>query len=197
MAELDRLNGQDGGTVPVVLSANPNLEEARLESDEVSKYLLAKSYFDCREYDRSAAVFLPDHLPMGPIATSPSSTTTLQTPPSKKGKAKAILTPSTPVPSQTAASNELPRLSQKSLFLSLYAKFMAGEKRKDEESEMILGPADGGATVNRELVGLGQRLKGWCTERAAHDDSLSGSQGWLEYLYVNIQCTRALDSLKN
>ena len=63
MAELDRLNGQNGGTVPVVLTPNSDPEEARLESEEVSKYLLAKSYFDCREYDRCAAVLCPIMFP--------------------------------------------------------------------------------------------------------------------------------------
>ena len=59
---------------------------------------------------------------------------------------------------------------------------MSGEKRKDEESEMILGPADAGTTINRELVGLGRGLEGWFAEQAAkgtHEDT----QGWLEYLY--------------
>ena len=59
---------------------------------------------------------------------------------------------------------------------------MAGEKRKDEESEMILGPADSGATVNRELLGLGQRLEELVSERSGHDGDTSSSQGWLEYL---------------
>ena len=59
---------------------------------------------------------------------------------------------------------------------------MSGEKRKDEESEMILGPADGGSTVNKELVGLSRSLEGWFADREAK--GLVGSnQGWLEYLY--------------
>jgi anaphase-promoting complex subunit 8 len=64
--------------------------------------------------------------------------------------------------------------------LSIYAKYLAGEKRKDEESEMILGPADGGVTVNKELPALTQLLGGWLEERGAKN--LSGG-GWLEYLY--------------
>ena len=59
---------------------------------------------------------------------------------------------------------------------------MSGEKRKDEESEMILGPADRGSTVNKELVGITRSLEGWFADREAR--GLSGSnQGWLEYLY--------------
>ena len=184
MTELDRSNGQNGRVIPVVLTPNSDPEEARLEAEEVSRYLLAKSYFDCREYDRCAAVFVPDNVPLGPISTNtPTPTTLLQTPPSnKKGKGKAPASTSTPLPKPKSSAYKLPPLSQKSLFLALYAKFMAGEKRKDEESEMILGPADGGATVNRELLGLGQRLEGWFSERSGQDDNPSGSQGWLEYL---------------
>ncbi|KAL9085638.1 MAG: hypothetical protein Q9165_007539 [Trypethelium subeluteriae] len=70
-------------------------------------------------------------------------------------------------------------LSQKSLFLALYAKYMSGEKLRDEESEMILGPQDGGVAVNKELVGINQKLEDWFR---SHPDS-NDSQGWLEYLY--------------
>ncbi|KAI9781340.1 MAG: Anaphase-promoting complex subunit 23 [Peltula sp. TS41687] len=188
MTELDQSNGQNGGVVPVMLTPNSDPEEARLEAEEVSRYLLAKSYFDCREYDRCAAVFVPDNVPMGPISTNTPAPPTrlLQTPPSnKKGKGKAPVSASasTPLANPKSSASKLPSLSQRSLFLALYAKFMAGEKRKDEESEMILGPADGGATVNRELLGLGQRLEGWFSERSGQDGNTSGSQGWLEYLY--------------
>ena len=48
--------------------------EARLEAREAHKFLLAKTYFDCREYDRCAAVFLPGPLPKG--ASQPPSTPT-------------------------------------------------------------------------------------------------------------------------
>ncbi|CAK44384.1 uncharacterized protein An02g10360 [Aspergillus niger] len=110
--------------------------EAALEAQESYKYLLAKSYFDTREYDRCAS----------------------------KGKSKASA------------------YSGKSLFLALYAKYLAGEKRKDEETEMVLGPADGGSTVNKELPDLARGLEGWFTER--QDKGLEErSQGWLEYLY--------------
>ena len=180
MSELDRLHGRGAESVPIVLSSNPQPEEAQFESEEVSRYLLAKSYFDCREYDRCAAVFIPDNVHSGPPTTA--SATMLRSPPSRKGKGKASTTASTPVPGEIHARSKLPRLSQKALFLALYAKFMAGEKRKDEESEMILGPVDGGVTSNKELVGLSQRLESWCAERSGNDETASGSQGWLEYL---------------
>ena len=167
-------------SVPTFLSSNSDPEEARLEARELPKYLLAKSYFDCREFDRCAAVFLPSILPRGPLApTSPSAKART---PTKAAKGKARESSPNAETSAVPPSNVLPHLSQKSLFLALYAKYMSGEKRKNEESEMILGPADGGATVNRELVGLARNLEGWFADRAGR--GLAGTnQGWLEYLY--------------
>ena len=167
-------------SMPTSLSSNPDPEEARLEAQELSKFLLAKSYFDCREYDRCAAVFIPSTLPRGPLTpTSPNAKTRTPTK-ATKGKVKES-SPNAETQS-TPSSNILPRLSQKSLFLAMYAKYMSGEKRKNEESEMILGPSDGGGTVNRELVGLARSLEGWFADRAAKGLN-SSSQGWLEYLY--------------
>ena len=167
-------------SMPTFPSLNLDPEEARLEAQELSKYLLAKSYFDCREYDRCAAVFLPSNLPRGPLTpTSPHAKTRTPTK-AEKGKAKES-SPNTEAVSMSP-SIELPRLSQKSLFLAMYAKYMSGEKRKNEDSEMILGPADGGGTVNKELVGLARILEGWFADRAANGLEES-NQGWLEYLY--------------
>src|ERR1051326_1591676 len=120
--------------------------EARLETQEIPKYLLAKTYFDCREFDRCANVFLPGIMPK--LSLQPTS------PQMGKGKiAKGKTKVSTP--SKPKANKEYyAGLSQKALFLSLYARYMSGEKRKDEESEMILGPVDGGSTSNRELNGI-------------------------------------------
>ncbi|KAI9758442.1 MAG: hypothetical protein M4579_003072 [Chaenotheca gracillima] len=157
-----------------VLTPNFDELEARLEARETHKYLLAKSFFDCREYDRSAAVFIPEKLPRGPV----SSTSAAQSSNGIKGKSKAA---ASDAPGLT--SNWYRGLSQKALFLALYAKFMAGEKRKDEESEMVLGSADGGVTVNKEIVGIGSILQAWFSERGTNDDLLETSQGWLEYLY--------------
>jgi anaphase-promoting complex subunit 8 len=145
-------------------------EQELLEKKEYHKFLLAKTYFDCREFDRCAAVFLPHILPRIPFP--PSS------PPSaKKGKE----------PSKPTAAGKLPQIStslagvsQKALFLSLYAKYLSGEKRKDEESEMILGPSDGAVTQNKELNGISAMLELWFKER--HAKGKDGG-GWLEYLY--------------
>ena len=166
--------------VPSIISSNDDIAEARLEARETSRYLLAKSYFDCHEFDRCAAVFLPSDLPRGPLSESSPNAKTQNSPKSIKGKSKdsGPRAPMKPI----RPHNALPRLSQKSLFLALYAKYMSGEKRKGEESEMILGPADGGSTINKELVGLGNILEGWFADRAAKGLSDNG-QGWLEYLY--------------
>ena len=166
--------------VPIVLTTNSDPEEARLESLEINKYLLAKSYFDCREYDRCAAVFLPSNIPRGPLsATSPNSKTAT---PTKNANGKSRESGHGAPGASIRLRNSLPRLSQKSLFLALYAKYMSGEKRKDEDSEMVLGPADGGMTANRELVGIGRAIEGWLTDQM-NENKQDSSQGWLEYLY--------------
>lgn len=158
-----------------------DLSEAALETQEAHKYLLAKSYFDTREYDRCAAVFLPPKAPLVPLSMkSPNSKPKQPRTTPMKGKDKA-----SPFQGSKghAARNPYPKISQKSLFLALYAKYLAGEKRKDEETEMVLGPADGGMAVNRELPDLARGLEGWLAERTAKGLE-ERSQGWLEYLYA-------------
>lgn len=80
------------------------------------------------------------------------------------------------------AKKALPDISQKSLFLALYAKVMSGEKRKDEESEMVMGPQDLGTIVNRQLVPVSRYLETWFAENADEEGQVAGGQGWLEYL---------------
>ena len=171
---------------PASTATMPQLQldpvEAQLEAREFSRYLLAKSFFDCKEYDRCAAVFLPPTLPKGPIV--PSSLSATKTPSRStrdrttlKGKSKLTF------PHEKGVADlrdSVAGLSQKALFLALYSKYMAGEKRKNEESEMILGPADGGVTVNKELNGIGMILEDWFKWRS---EKSSETQGWLEYLY--------------
>jgi len=175
------MHGFDPSPPPAIFpSSNSDPEETRLEAEEFSRYLLAKSYFDCREYDRCAAIFLPSALPRAPL--SPTSPKSKSRTPTKAAKGKAKESELANENGSTPSSNALPRLSQKALFLALYARYMSGEKRKDEDGEMILGPADGGTTVNKELVGITAGLQGWFAERAAK--GLEGSnQGWLEYLF--------------
>lgn len=161
----DALSAGDQEEMMTVLSSQSDPGEARLEAAELSKYLMAKTYFDCREYDRCAAVFLPMILPKGEIAST---------------KAKPESTKSQPTQLSSTDVDGSPHLSQKALFLALYARYMAGEKRKDEESETILGPSDGGMTINRELAAIQQQLKARVELQNRRGDN---PQGWLEYLY--------------
>ena len=59
---------------------------------------------------------------------------------------------------------------------------MSGEKKKDEDSEMVMGPHDGGNTVNKQLVIIARFLEAWFSERMEENGEAVGSQGWLEYL---------------
>ncbi|KAM3528418.1 hypothetical protein NHJ13051_002399 [Beauveria bassiana] len=157
---------------PVFLP-NQDPEEAQLEAGELSKYLLAKSLFDCREYDRCAAVFLPDAL----FSTVLSSRADAAGGSPSKGKTKAKM-----AGPGSAAAFSLPQISQKSLFLALYAKFLSGEKRKAEDCEMVTGPQDLGTVVNKQLLAVGSYLSSWFEAKTV-DNEVAGSQGWLEYLY--------------
>ena len=147
--------------------------EQRLEAREAHKFLLAKTYFDCREFDRCAAVFLPGPLPKGAVlaTNSPAAKT--------KGAPKVKARGSTSTAS-SAIADVIAGLSQKSLFLALYAKYIVGERRMNEDSEMILGPQDGGVMLNKELPGISAVLEQWFS---ALPTSGRQSQGWLEYLY--------------
>lgn len=166
------------GLPPIVVTGNLDPDEAQLEAREINQYLLAKSFFDCREFDRCAAVFLPDTVLSG-ILSAASSTKTSQNSgtPKGKGKGKAHTRASSTMPPP------MPRISQKSLFLALYAKFMSGEKKKEEDSEMIMGPHDGGGTINKQLIVISRFLEAWFRERSNENGEVIGSQGWLEYLY--------------
>jgi anaphase-promoting complex subunit 8 len=64
-----------------------------VDAPHSSKFILAKSYFDCREYDRCARTLQHETSPLA-------------------------------------------------LFLQLYAKYIAGEKRREEDKEGILSPKD-------------------------------------------------------
>jgi anaphase-promoting complex subunit 8 len=172
---------QSSRTFPVIISANSDPEEARMEAKEIHKYLLAKSFFDCKEFERCAAVFLPSGLPKGSLSAGSPNVSTRSPLKSGKGKSKEpkSATSSSIGNGAIPPPNVLPRLSQKALFLALYAKYMAGEKRKEEDSEMILGPVDRGSAVNKELVGISRSLEGWFATKRPEEST----GGWLEYLY--------------
>lgn len=73
-------------------------------------------------------------------------------------------------------------ISQKGLFLALYALLIAGEKEKTEELSQVLGPSDTGAIVNKQLALLRHMLDNWF-EVQQEAPKHRPSQGWLEYLY--------------
>ncbi|KAL2255892.1 hypothetical protein VTK26DRAFT_2525 [Humicola hyalothermophila] len=172
-----------GTFVHPAFAPNPDPTEAALEARELGQYLLAKSYFDCKEFERCAAVFLPDSLLASLLSTKPHDD------PSPKGKGKG----------KAAASLQpeqaLPQISQKSLFLALYAKVISGEKHKDEDAEMVMGPQDLGSVINKQLVVVGRFLSRWFAERKAEDSDLPPSQGFLEYLYGMVLVKEKNDNL--
>ncbi|KIH87945.1 anaphase-promoting complex subunit 8 [Sporothrix brasiliensis 5110] len=202
---------------PLLVTQNVDPAEARLEAAEINKYLLAKSFFDCREYDRCAAVFLPDSLMAGVLSSYRQNHPDLfgdsQAPASTAagGRGSGKLNQSgsftdkgggggrggqshdadAPMwaPFEDAVPvdvGSLPELSQKSLFLALYAKMIAGEKKKDEDVEMVMGPQDTGDVVNRQLQVISAYLQTWFDQNMVgmdEDEERVVSQGWLEYLY--------------
>ncbi|CAK7234423.1 Anaphase-promoting complex subunit 8 [Sporothrix curviconia] len=171
-----------------LVTQNVDPAEARLEAAEINKYLLAKSFFDCREYDRCAAVFLPDALMAGVLSSYRQSHRDLfdgETRRNAKGGGDALYM-STADDADAVESGKLPELSQKSLFLALYAKLISGEKKKDEEVEMVMGPHDTGDVANRQLQVISAYLQTWFDQNRVgmdEDEERVVSQGWLEYLY--------------
>ncbi|QIX02343.1 hypothetical protein AMS68_007860 [Peltaster fructicola] len=156
----------------VVVPPRRDARELRLEKREVCKYLLAKSFFSCREFDRCAAVFLPQRATYtNPAASSALAPSTVQATSGSQSSQKPVSTPSAPK-----------ALSQKSLFLALYAKYLSGEKRKNEDSEAILGPNDGPVTGNKELIGISSILEDYFNARGGLQN-MENSEGWLDYLY--------------
>ncbi|KAI1762718.1 TPR-like protein [Hypoxylon sp. FL1150] len=176
------------GYTSAAFTMNPDPDEALLEAKEINRYLLAKTFFDCREYDRCSAVFLPDSTLSGIVASKEPKNAT----PKGKGKGKAT----TAAPISRSTGELLPRISQRSLFLALYAKYLSGEKSKDEEAEMVMGPQDIGACINKQLLTVSRILEAWFEQRRSEDsDDVEGSQGWLEYLYGMVLAREKNDEL--
>lgn len=171
-----------------LVTRNVDPAEARLEAVEIDRYLLAKSFFDCREYDRCAAVFLPDALMAGVLTSYRQSHGDLLDGKTRgNGNLGGDATHTSTIDDMDdVKSGKLPELSQKSLFLALYAKFISGEKKKDEEVEMVMGPHDMGDVINRQLQVISAYLQTWFDQNHVgmdEDEELVVSQGWLEYLY--------------
>ncbi|KAK5737709.1 Anaphase-promoting complex subunit 8 [Elasticomyces elasticus] len=178
---------------PPIQHTNPDPKEARLEALELPRYLLAKSLFDTREFDRCASVFLPVQVPHstpGPQITGPTRISLGSSQNQYKLKLESDYRPklnlkgNVPLGKQPSTfSTALPKnVSQKSLFLALYARYMSGEKRKNEDSETILGPSDGPMTANKEIPSILATLEEYFASRGGLQD-LTNSQGWLDYLY--------------
>ncbi|KAJ9629792.1 Anaphase-promoting complex subunit 8 [Taxawa tesnikishii (nom. ined.)] len=77
---------------------------------------------------------------------------------------------------------ELPRFLMAKSCFDCRDKYIAGEKRKDEDSEMVLGPLDGPITLNKELNTISAILNDYFEERGGINGT-QPSQGFLEYLY--------------
>ena len=169
--EIDSpMDGVEANAAPsVVLVGSTDPFEARLEAKETQKYLLAKSYFDCREFERCASVFLPSPTSRPPMRGAVSARSRDSAGQARGKGAKE------PVP----PADKLPRLSQKSLFLALYARYMSGEKKREEATEMILGPQDKASVENPELVGVLRYLEQYFTQRSPDRTG----DGFLEYLH--------------
>ncbi|KAF2220587.1 anaphase promoting complex subunit 8 [Elsinoe ampelina] len=151
-----------------------DVQEAKLQRRERNKFMMAKSFFDCKEYDRCAVTLLPTLLPQQPINRDPPVPVT-----PGKGKVKVTASPRPP----RTWKPDLPEMSQRSLFLALYARYIAGEKRKEEDSEMILGPSDGPVTANKELSTIAGLLEDYFKQRESEQPIKRKSDGFLEYLY--------------
>ena len=164
----------------IVVSANSDPNEAYLEARETHNYLLAKSYFDCHEFERCASVFLPSGLSKWTLSSLPSSTKPSDPMTSTKSVPATSFSRSKHSSKEPFPLHDRPlRLSQKALFIALYSRYMAGEKKKEEATEMVLGPADKTSVINTELVGIATMLESYFTAR----DPGQGSDGWLEFLY--------------
>ncbi|CAG8463759.1 9999_t:CDS:2 [Diversispora eburnea] len=96
------------------------------DSIEYDKYLLGKSYFDVKEFDRATFVL-------------------------EKCK------------------------SAKCRFLRIYSKYLAGEKRKEEERKDIMGPLENEKSLNKEVQSLWEEMESWRKEEDL--------DGFLTYLY--------------
>ncbi|KAK5111318.1 hypothetical protein LTR62_005158 [Meristemomyces frigidus] len=169
---------------PPVRPASPDRKEARLEAKESPRYLMARSFFDCREFDRCAAVFLPLQAPHGAPVVDVASPTNfgLASPFAANRRPGKDRTPRKSQGNRHPSGIVPKHTSQKALFLSLYARYLAGEKRKNEDSETILGLSDGPATANKQVPAVLAVLEDYFNARGGIQD-LSNSQGWLDYLY--------------
>ncbi|GKT84956.1 LOW QUALITY PROTEIN: 20S cyclosome subunit [Colletotrichum tofieldiae] len=162
----------DAQYVPTVFTANADPEEALLEAKEINKYLLAKTLFDSREFDRCAAVFLPDSVFSGVLSSNPEGDVQGEGQDKRGGRDDE---------GRGQQHRTAPAQPEEPV-LGPVRKVHVREKRKDEDSEMVMGPQDLGNIVNKQLNAVSRFLSNWFDERTTDDGEVLGSQGWLEYL---------------
>ncbi|KFY99892.1 hypothetical protein V498_00459 [Pseudogymnoascus sp. VKM F-4517 (FW-2822)] len=150
--------GPEETSVTEVFDTQTDPVEARLERDELPRFLMAKALLDCHEPRRCAAVYLSTN---SSEHTLPLRNNVLNISHSK------------------LHGSVFRKTSQKGLFLASYALLLAGEKEKTEEMGHILGPSDTGAVINKQLAPLKRMLEIWFDQEPENRQS----QGWLEYLY--------------
>ncbi|OAA34109.1 Cdc23 [Metarhizium rileyi] len=171
-------HGVDGASSHSLPNPIPTtgIAEQHLELKEVPKYLKAKALFDCHEFQRSAAVFLPSS-----FLELPTLASLRESQPNR----------------DNASAFTRNRVSQKGLFIALYAQFMAGEKLKIEELGQILGISDVGTTVNKQLIRLdpGERGDERSGDRLAAEERVPifFELGYLDFVdhYSNVLHTLA------
>lgn len=173
----------EDASLPNIQTTSRDPREARREAKELPRYLMAKSFFDCREFDRCAAVFLPSQMPHATPSYEAITPSGVRATPIKETRMPLGSTKSRTQKLKRAPPPPAPKnLSQKSLFLALYARYLSGEKRKQEESETILGPHDGPSTANKAVPDIAAILEEYFNSRGGLQD-FTNSDGWLDYLY--------------
>ena len=155
--------------LPLSLTDTP----APLSSDACDQYLLAKSYFDLKEYQRAAFVLRDEQiLPLAPVAAAGGPLATL---------------------SMQACPNSP---SNRVLFLRCYSLYLAGEKRKAEE---LLEKNKGGVRSSTESAsaqnsGMGAGPGEKDGERTqVHNRELRGIQATLTSVLVRDASTLTED----
>ncbi|KAI1277194.1 cell division cycle protein-like protein 23 [Xylaria sp. FL0933] len=136
------------------LGSRSDPAELLLERLETPRYLMAKAFFDCHEFQRCAETLLPANPPDISVTSCRMKSAR---PPSKK-------------------------ISQRGLFLACYALLIQGEKQKAEDASQILSPSDTGTVTNKQLARIRSILEQWFALEK-DNASYGSSQGWLEYLY--------------
>ncbi|KAF9215881.1 anaphase-promoting complex component apc8 [Podila verticillata] len=96
-------------TKDLELNANIEVETDRASMEEYDTYLMAKTFFDIKEFDRTTAT-LKDCS------------------------------------------------SHKSRFLRLYSRYLAREKRREQETREVLGALDNSMTISKEIHGIEEEL---------------------------------------